>query len=83
MKRQICFNCGIPGHISRNCIHRPYVPYYAQNQRVTPKDYYHSKPMKVSSPKAMKNVNLKVKPSDGIGMLLKTNARLLGTKICF
>ncbi|KAJ0811945.1 hypothetical protein HanPSC8_Chr17g0756371 [Helianthus annuus] len=36
-----------------------------QNQRVTSKDNYHSKPMKVSSPKAMKNVNPKVKPSDG------------------
>ncbi|KAJ0496452.1 putative transcription factor interactor and regulator CCHC(Zn) family [Helianthus annuus] len=65
MKRQICFNCGIAGHIARNCTHRPYVPYYMQNQRVASKDNYHSKPMKVSSPKAMKNVNPKVKPSDG------------------
>ncbi|MFS7975402.1 putative transcription factor interactor and regulator CCHC(Zn) family [Helianthus anomalus] len=65
IKRQTCFNCGIAGHIARNYTNRPYVPYYMQNQRVTPKGNYHSKPMKVSSPKAMKNVNSKVKPSDG------------------
>lgn len=31
LKKQTCFNCGVPGHIARNCPHRPYVPYYAQH----------------------------------------------------
>ncbi|MFS7988196.1 putative transcription factor interactor and regulator CCHC(Zn) family [Helianthus anomalus] len=65
VKRQTCFNCYIAGHIARNCTNRPYVPYYMQNQRVTPKDNNHSKPMKVFSPKAMKNVNPKVERSNG------------------
>ena len=30
LKKQTCFNCGVAGHIARNCPHRPYVPYYAQ-----------------------------------------------------
>ncbi|MFS7913372.1 hypothetical protein Hanom_Chr02g00141071 [Helianthus anomalus] len=65
MKSQTFYNYGIAGHIARKCTRRPYVPYYTQNQRITSKDNYHSKPIKVSSTKAMKNVNPKVKPSDG------------------
>ncbi|KAL8229308.1 hypothetical protein R6Q57_014208 [Mikania cordata] len=32
-----CFACGRPGHISRNCLHRPTEFFYGKNQKVTPK----------------------------------------------
>ncbi|XP_021979788.1 acidic repeat-containing protein-like [Helianthus annuus] len=32
-KRQTCFNCGIPGHIVRNCVHRPYYSRNTYNQK--------------------------------------------------
>ncbi|MFS7979205.1 putative transcription factor interactor and regulator CCHC(Zn) family [Helianthus anomalus] len=43
VKKQTCYNCGIPGHIVRNCTHRPYVPYYKQNQRVASREKSYSK----------------------------------------
>ncbi|MFS7955456.1 putative transcription factor interactor and regulator CCHC(Zn) family [Helianthus anomalus] len=63
VKKQTCYNCRIPGHIARNCTHRPNVPYYTQNQRITSRDRSYSKPMKVEKPKAMMNKHPKVKPS--------------------
>ncbi|MFS7955873.1 putative transcription factor interactor and regulator CCHC(Zn) family [Helianthus anomalus] len=64
-KKQTCYNCGIPSYIEQNCTQRPYVPYYRQNQRVTPRDKSYSKPMKVEKRKEMMNKHPKVKPSDG------------------
>ena len=37
MKRQTCFNYGIPGHIARNYPQRLYVPYYAQGWQNVPR----------------------------------------------
>ncbi|KAF5817429.1 hypothetical protein HanRHA438_Chr02g0054181 [Helianthus annuus] len=65
VKKQTCYNYGIHGHIARNYTHRPYMPYYTQHQRVTPRDRSYSKPMKVDKPKAMMNKHPWVKPSDG------------------
>ncbi|XP_022019043.1 uncharacterized protein LOC110919074 [Helianthus annuus] len=65
VKKQTCYNCGIPSHIARNCTHHPYVSYYTQHQRVTPRDRSYSKPMKVEKPKAMMSKRPKVKLSDG------------------
>ncbi|KAL8204570.1 hypothetical protein R6Q57_010193 [Mikania cordata] len=32
-----CFACGRPGHIAKNCLHRPTEFFYGKNQKVTPK----------------------------------------------
>ncbi|KAI3723601.1 hypothetical protein L2E82_35328 [Cichorium intybus] len=37
LKRQMCFNCGITGHIACNYPYRPYIPFYAQHWQNVPK----------------------------------------------
>ncbi|KAL7583467.1 hypothetical protein Lser_V15G43948 [Lactuca serriola] len=43
MKRQTCFNCRTPGHISRNCPHCLYVPYYKQGWQNVPRGKFSKK----------------------------------------
>ena len=63
-RKQTCYACGKPGHIARNCFHRPTNYYYGKNQKVTPKVNLNSKPMKVEKPKVVNNQKPKVKQSD-------------------
>ncbi|KAI3717422.1 hypothetical protein L1987_69024 [Smallanthus sonchifolius] len=72
-QKQTYYTCGKAGHIARNCMHRPYEPYYMKNERTTPRDKTSYKPMKANQPRAMKNQSSKVKPSDGDWNVAKRN----------
>ncbi|KAJ0430204.1 putative transcription factor interactor and regulator CCHC(Zn) family [Helianthus annuus] len=68
VKRQICFNCGIAGHIARNCVSPSSSVQsktkHAQHQKVKPNRSGPSKSMTTHQSKTMKNDHRKVKPSD-------------------
>ncbi|KAL7604948.1 hypothetical protein Lser_V15G14523 [Lactuca serriola] len=40
VKKKICFHCGAPGHIAKNCHNHAYVPYYAQGWQNAPRGRY-------------------------------------------
>ena len=64
VKRQICYTCGIAGHIARNCQHRPDKLKKGEHQEAPKGNLKPSKPGKDQKSKPIKKLNSKVKPSD-------------------
>ena len=65
VKRQICYTCGLAGHIARNCQHRPDILKRGGHPKAPKGNLKSSKQGKNQNSKLVKKVHSKVKPSDG------------------